>query len=348
MCPAGSLQGRKLENGWIVDSQMPSSVAGTGGHFSTGYFVHNVNGQKAFLKAMDLHQALQKSGDTAMHLKHAVDAYIFERDLLIQCRDKRLKRIVLPLDSGEVNASGGPLGFNKVYYIIFELASGDIRKQKATWQNLDLVITLRVLHHAATGLKQLHANGIAHQDIKPSNLLVFQKQEVKIADLGRASHYQMTSFVDGAPMPGDSGYAPPEQWYQFKSYNNFNDRLIADLYLLGSLLFFYFSGLSAYGALVSKLQIQHANGLLNGEFENDLPYLQNAFASVLEDLKKEVTPIGGSGTNEIVEIARQLCNPDPRRRGDPAAKLAGRSTCDLHGYISRFDRLAKHAELKLL
>ena len=43
------------------------------------------------------------------------------------------------------------------------------------------------MHHIATGLFQLHSAAVAHQDLKPSNVLVFDHSISKVADLGSAS-----------------------------------------------------------------------------------------------------------------------------------------------------------------
>lgn len=46
---------------------------------------------------------------------------------------------------------------------------------------------IALMHQITAALRQLHGSGIAHQDIKPSNILFFQDDHTKLADLGRAS-----------------------------------------------------------------------------------------------------------------------------------------------------------------
>src|SRR6266851_917241 len=53
-------------------------------------------------------------------------------------------------------------------------ADGDVRKHLSPTQSLDIVWILRCLHHIATGLHQLHSAKVAHQDLKPSNVLAFR------------------------------------------------------------------------------------------------------------------------------------------------------------------------------
>ena len=50
---------------------------------------------------------------------------------------------------------------------------------------LDLVFMMGTLHHVSLGLSQLHRAEIAHQDLNPSNVLVFESgKSSKICDLG--------------------------------------------------------------------------------------------------------------------------------------------------------------------
>jgi eukaryotic-like serine/threonine-protein kinase len=127
---------------------------------------------------------------------------------LAKCKKRNLHRVVTPLANGTVKVPGGFGPLENVCYLIFELASGDIRDEVNKFAAFDLAWCLRSLHHSALGLKQLHDAGIAHQDLKPSNVLVFSDSGSKIADLGCASDSTAYSKIDGLPVPGDMGYAP--------------------------------------------------------------------------------------------------------------------------------------------
>ena len=64
----------------------------------------------------------------------------------------------------------------------------------------------------AVGLKQLHGIKISHQDLKPSNVLLYNEGFVsKIGDLGRSLCADIDAPHDnGINFPGDFTYAPPE------------------------------------------------------------------------------------------------------------------------------------------
>ena len=92
-------------------------------------------------------------------------------------------------------------------------------------------------------------------------------------------------------------------------------------------------------ALKNKLQ----GVSLSEDFQKDLPYLQHAFNESLLDLEREVRKIAGDLTEDIIEMARQLCDPDPSKRGDPKWKQSLVPNYDLQRYISRLNLLSKKA-----
>jgi eukaryotic-like serine/threonine-protein kinase len=348
MRPCECLVGLEVEKGWKVVSAVYRPATSTGGHFSMGYLARNKDGREGYLKALDFSAAFQ-SPDPSLALEALTKAYNFERKLLNKCKEKTLDRVALPIDSGKVKVPGDFQLLGTVMYIIFELAEGDIRNEVIKWKNFDLAWALRSLHQTTTGLSQLHSAGIAHQDIKPSNVLVFPADGTKVSDLGRASSINEGSELDLVPIPGDYGYAPPEQRYNWKWSPDFSKRYMADLYLLGSLIFFYFLNASATQAMVTKMVKKMGKTQTNGDFEHDLPYIQEAFSESLVDLSESVGQLAGSLSDEIVMIAQQLCEPDPRRRGDPMVLAAVHiPKYDLQAYISRFDRLATIAESRMI
>ena len=347
MKPAESLVGVDLGNGWHVDEMIRPIPESTGGHFSVGYKVSHSSGTSAFMKALDYSAAFH-SNDPARALQAMTAAYNFERDLLAKCRTRSLRRVTTPLADGGVTVPGnfGQLGY--VNYLIFDMASGDLRTTVHDLESIDLAWSLRTMHQAAIGLRQLHSIEVAHQDLKPSNILLFPEFGVKIADLGRASDLNVPSPIDMAPIPGDCGYAPPEQWYSWRHDGGFAHRYLADLYHLGSLLHFLVRATSITTAIQHALLSEHGKDLRRDSFLADLPAIIHAFNRVLEDMRTSLNNLRPRSADELVHIVEQLCNPDPRRRGDPHARGTVRPQHDLQAYVSRFDRLAQSAEVGIL
>src|ERR1039457_4253372 len=171
MVPAKQLVGLTLEDTWNVTELLERPPGATGGCFSQSYRVVAADGRKAFLKALDYTEALTNSDDPARVLAALTTAYNYERDLLAKCKGRRMSRVVTILADGKVRVSDSIDG--TVQYLIFEEAAHDARSRMGSGEQFDLALRLRALHHVATGIRQLHGLEIAHQDLKPSNVLMF-------------------------------------------------------------------------------------------------------------------------------------------------------------------------------
>lgn len=102
---------------------------------------------------------------------------------------------------------------NDCPYIVMELIDGEslstLLKRRDRPTTADAA---RIVHQAALGLAAVHAKGIVHRDIKPGNLMVSRKGEVKVTDFGIARNMEgggrrltMTGEFVGTP-----GYLSPE------------------------------------------------------------------------------------------------------------------------------------------
>ena len=340
--PAAKLEGLDLGNGWKVMKTIKKGKKGTGGNFSVGYEVQNSEGQKAYLKAYDLTSAFGQR-DLTKALQEMTSAFNFERDLLIKCKDKKLGRIIKPILHGQTLPPLAANPYEVVWYLIFELADSDVRNYVANLSNFDLVWCLKSLHHTAVGLEQLHTNGIAHQDLKPSNVLFFKTEGSKIGDLGSASDVSAHSMNDVKMIAGDVTYAPLELFYQSYQLGQFYKRALVDIYLFGSLFFFYFSGLSCSEAIRSRLKARLTCGTPQEDFLKDIPYIKMAYETAIKDLKEELRKITPDLEAEIIRIVKELCEPDPEKRGDKG--ISGViPKYSLQRIISSLDSLAKKAE----
>ena len=283
MVASECLKGLKLQDDWYVEDVIKRSPHSTGGCFSCGYRVSK-NEKKAYLKAIDFSWAFSQP-DPPRALEAMTKAYNFERDLLEKCKNNHLSKIVYPLSYGNVSVPGFPNTESIVYYIIFEMADGDIRTINETIDCYDFALIFRTMHNLAVALQQIHTINIAHQDIKPSNALVFNK-ETKLSDMGRSSDLECPGTNDNYKIPGDRNYAPLEQLYDYHLNNDFTDRFAADLYTFGSLFFFYF-----YNMSISQIMLQKArehNIPISNNFEKDLPYWERLFDEILFNLKVAV------------------------------------------------------------
>ena len=336
------LNASRLDGGWKVIEKVPKSPAATGGTFSVGYIVINKSGKRAFLKALDFSEALRQPNTTIV-LQSLTSTFNYERMLLDQCRSKNLDRVAVSIDDGEIPAGVLNLAL-PVPYLIFELAEGDVRSKLDLSQRFELAFCLRALHQCTTGIRQLHSIKVAHQDLKPSNVLVFDDADARVSDLGRSALQGMTSPIENERIPGDRTYAPPELLYSYVSPDWRIRRLACDLYQVGSLAVFFFTKISIT-AMWHKFLDQSFWPKNWGQTYNDvLPHVRNAHDLTYLEFEKQIP---GEIRGRLSESVRQLCEPDPLVRGHPNNKAGGNDPYSLERYISRFDHLARLAEWRM-
>ena len=72
-------------------------------------------------------------------------------------------------------------------------------------------IAATIALETARGLEAIHAEGTLHRDLKPQNLLIGRRGEVKIADFGLALDSSGTTLTQPGTAIGTPPYMPPEQ-----------------------------------------------------------------------------------------------------------------------------------------
>lgn len=322
-----SLVGMQLADGWVVKEELQKDAAATGGYFSRSYIVEK-SGARAFMKALDFMAALQ-AADPASVLQRLTETFNFEKDILEECRTRKLRRVVRQVGHGviTIQVAGQP---QVVQYLIMELADVDLRHALGAMANS---VRVRALHQVAVGLNQLHQIGIAHQDLKPSNVLLFGGQGARVGDLGCASRKGVVCHRDQLAVAGDMRYAPPELLYGLSSAEFLIKRLGCDVYLLGSLIVLMWTGVALTSDIMNRMPRNLHWMVWHGRYADVLPYLANAFEDVLSSFRECVPP----HLQELETLVRDLCDPDPDRRY--VARSGG--ALPLQRFISRLDFLAQ-------
>jgi len=347
---AESLEGMTLSNGWRVKRKLPSgrdSSLLTGGCFSVGYAVEK-NGKTAFLKALDFQKAFNSAFDgsnPADFMQKVVAMFAFEQDILETCRDAKIRQVVMLLDSGTVSVDTADEP-KQTQYLIFEWAESDVRRATISSESyFDKPWALRCMHAITAGLYRLHSNGIVHQDIKPSNVLLFPENVAKIGDLGVAySSHKESEHNKQRLFPGDRAYGPPERLYGYGTGNEEHIRKGADLYMLGSMLHFFFVKTPLTPIVLEKLSPDYHPMKRQWDREQIMPHLRTAHDRVVEEFAQAVHP---EFRNELVGVLRQLTDPEPEKRGHPSNRRAHGNHLSLERFVSAFDRMSRAHSLML-
>ncbi len=311
---------------------------------------------KDFLKATDIGFLNPLSGKTAFDkTARAFNEQNFERKILEICNGNNMDRIVHALDYGEFEIVHNNVK-EFVFFIIFELAQGDVRTQllRSNFQNISW--TLNALHNLSVAVQQLHSAEISHNDIKPSNLLVFDNHLQKLADLGRATSATSTGPWDDVAYSGDNNYAAPEFWYENNTFPkdgnrvSFDVRRASDLYLLGSMGYFLVTGQALTPILRTTLRPEHIGKSWGGTFSEVLPYIYNALSSVMkhfdERLPKSKKQTILDEATELRMAVYQLCDPNPLKRGNPINLSGNVDRYSVERYVSLFDRISKSMKIR--
>ncbi len=129
-----------------------------------------------------------------------------------------------------------------IHYLVMEYIEGrDLQEIVKHDGPLQYVAAADYIRQAAQGLAHAHAAGLIHRDVKPANLLVDQKNVVKVLDLGLArftdeDKASLTVAYDENVL-GTADYLAPEQ-----AIDSHGVDARADIYGLGCSLYFLLAG----------------------------------------------------------------------------------------------------------
>ncbi len=147
-----------------------------------------------------------------------------------------------------------------VHYMVMEYIEGrDLHHIVHEDGPLDYLSTAEYIRQAAEGLAYAHQAGLIHRDVKPANLLVDQKNVVKLLDLGLArfadkNEVSLTLTFDENVL-GTADYLAPEQ-----ALDSHAADARADIYGLGCSMYYLLTGHPPFvGGTLAQRLMRHQN-----------------------------------------------------------------------------------------
>ncbi len=129
-------------------------------------------------------------------------------------------------------------------YIVEEFVEGlSLDKLIKKQGSLSPQVAMLIMQDSLYGLRFAHKKNVVHRDIKPGNLLISRRGEIKLTDFGIASDDSDDKNTKDGVILGTPSYMPPEQ---FKDSSGVDQR--ADIYALGVMLYEMVTGSKPYSA----------------------------------------------------------------------------------------------------
>ncbi len=244
---------------------------------------------------------------------------------IVKERFKREAQILLDMQSPYIVHLFDYFVEGSSHYIVEEFVEGLSLSQVLDKQvALGTELALLIFQDSCMALKFAHARGIVHRDIKPGNILISKRAEIKLADFGIASSESEeesvpdTSDDSKATVMMDSGltqhgvtlgtpaYMSPEQITDSRSVDK-----RADIYSMGVMLYEMLTGTKPFPSALNEATLEK---IKKGKYVNP------------RKIDKSIPPV-------ICRMIRKMLKANPARRYqsiDPVIKIVKK-------YLSHYD-----------
>lgn len=187
-------------------------------------------------------------------------------------------------------------------YLVMEFVRGmDLGRFVASHGTLSIRQGYEVIGQVAEALQHAHERGIAHLDIKPSNIMLDTDGKIRLLDLGTAQVTRAASGAQGA-LPTSEGvvgtlaYLAPERLtdlnvpiQQQPDHADECDLRQSDIYSLGCTFFFLLTGEPPFGRVPASASLDDARKLFYRHRNEDPPPLEEPRIGTLDDSAVEKT-----------------------------------------------------------
>lgn len=340
---AVALAGVTIAGRWLLNEKFHVGQQESGGNFGVGYTATDLqDGARRFVKVVDFRSRMTDLSQLRQLLEMAEFEVVMHKACI------RMSKVVRMVGHGQLafrtHASPDPYNY---LCLVLERGDGDIKSHVDFRPDRSPYWKLWVLREVALAIVQLERAQLAHNDIKPSNVIRFPSNgtthNIKLGDVGRAVTKSGRGPFDGYAWAGDPRHKPLEALYGWEEPEWQNRRTAADAYMLGNLASFLFSGASLTERVTNSLPTEYRHGVggYTGPYRELLDIIRHARNSVLED--QIIPTFPAEVRQELGDIVRWLTEPDPQMRGEPRARRAG--TVGIDRIQSRLERLAQRAQI---
>ncbi len=108
----------------------------------------------------------------------------------------REARAVAKLDHPNICAVYDVNEADSFTFIVMQYIEGETLAEKMLHQPLELGTALAIAEQAAEGLAEAHAHGVVHRDLKPQNMMITPRGQLKILDFGLSRQMRSSDSVD--------------------------------------------------------------------------------------------------------------------------------------------------------
>lgn len=273
----------------------------------------------------------------------------FEREAVLLDLLSKSSNVINMLDHGKdsIVVTSGEVDFPlPVRFIVLERATCDLATLLLNHSAIAWDEKLALFRGIAKGMHQMHLSRIVNRDLKSENVLIVENDGGavgKLSDLGRSRNtredtvFSPLAYQHGR---GDLRFAAPELLWGLGTSDAESMRL-GDLYLLGSTLFEFATGLGLTAIAIPNARevAQIAAGLGPEQRERD-------FRHHVSDLKAQYEPLYAMFERELPgpmrqvggRLLRTLTNPNPSER-EPRGRYQKSGPWDLAWVLKQADIL---------
>ncbi|MEC7947865.1 MAG: bifunctional serine/threonine-protein kinase/formylglycine-generating enzyme family protein, partial [Myxococcota bacterium] len=191
---------------WIVEAQIGAGAMGA------VYRTHSV-----------LSENLKSAVKVLRQDEHpeARSRFLREIETLARLDHRAIVRI---LGSGEDES-------HRLLYLVMELLDGESLAARLKRKPVPLRTAVRWFHRLSLGLQHAHKRGVAHRDVKPSNIMLLGSGEVRLVDFGIAVTDDAPPITQAGIVVGTFSYLAPEAFLEADP-----DLALSDQYSLAQVL----------------------------------------------------------------------------------------------------------------